>query len=94
MIFRRASALFAVVFAMAVVSITPALAADYPPGLQGTAVEVAGTKTGGVGSGSTGVAASGLPNTGFDGVLLWGALAILALGVALVVATRRRSHTN
>lgn len=98
MIFRRASALVAVAFLMVAVRVTPTWAAEYPPGLQGEAVGVAGTKTGGGGGGvagtSTGIAGSGLPNTGFDGVILLGGLAILLVGIGLIFASRRRGHTS
>jgi hypothetical protein len=59
---------------------------NYPPSPGAT------TEVKGVSSGVSGVQGSGMPHTGFDMSSLWWTLALLALGVALVVVSRRRAH--
>ncbi|MDQ1629391.1 MAG: hypothetical protein QOI54_3135 [Actinomycetota bacterium] len=98
---RRIAALFAALltagFGLAVTAAWAVADATYPPTVQGgsTGTAVEGTKVGSnVGSGaSNGVASNaggGLPHTGFEGALLWTALALVVAGLALMLVTRRR----
>ena len=82
MLVRRATAIAMSAVAMVMLGITPAWAANYPPG---------GTEGTGVGGVKTGAdSGSGLPHTGFDFAVLWVGLGVLLLGVILLATARRR----
>jgi len=83
---RRMTTLLAAVIATVLGFATAAVAdpAVYPPSVQGTGTEVKDVK---VGSGS------GLAETGFDNTLALAAIALLAVGIVLLVVSRRRSHS-
>jgi LPXTG-motif cell wall-anchored protein len=86
MIARRTAALIASVVGVFWLLTVPASAGDYPPaGVDDT--EVGGVKTGVLDT-------VGLANTGGNLSVLWIGLAVLAVGVALLVTTRRRRSTH
>jgi hypothetical protein len=92
MLVRRLAALAASILSFLFVSATAALATsgpDYPPSVGGTGTEVEGTV---VPSSDVANSGAGLPHTGFEVGLLVTALVLVALGVALVVSTRRRQR--
>lgn len=90
MIARRVSALLTALLTMVLTVATASLAAaaDYPPDVEGT-TDVQGTGV----PNEVANTSAGLPHTGFDGALIWTALALVVLGVAMIVVTRRR-HTH
>ena len=95
MFVRRVTAAVASLFALLFIQLAPAWADDatYPPAVQGRGTTgVGGVKAGE--SGLQGTGSGGLAHTGFDGTVLWAAIAILVLGVALIVASRRRMATR
>jgi hypothetical protein len=91
MLIRRIAALLASLFALALVTVTPALATsgpDYPPGVGGNDTGVQGTNVGR----EVGNNVGGLPHTGFEVGLMWTALAFVVLGVVLLAVSRRRAR--
>lgn len=89
MIAQRAAAFLASLVTLILVAVTPAWAANYPPGGGDDGVDVGGVKTG------RGVldSGSGLASTGFDMTYLWVGIAVLAVGVVMLVSMRRRTHS-
>ena len=85
---RRAIAVMASVVTLHVLTLAPAMAANYPPSNVG-GTGVAGTKSGILNGGST------LPQTGgFDFTILWLGLAVLLMGVVLMATTYRRTGSH
>lgn len=85
---RRAIAVMASVVTLHVLTLAPAMAANYPPGNVG-GTGVAGTKSGTLNGGST------LPQTGgFDFTILGLGLAVLLMGVVLMATTYRRTGSD
>ena len=80
---RRMTTLFAAVIVSVLGFSTAAVAANYPPSVQGTGTEVKGVKVG-----------AGLAGTGFDNTLILAAVALLAVGLVLLVMSRRRRHSS
>jgi LPXTG-motif cell wall-anchored protein len=102
---RRVSALFVAVITVGLSIATASVAwagvgtATYPPAVQGDDTAVEGTKVGSSVSGtlsdnSSGGLGGGLPHTGFEAGLMWTAIALVVLGLALLVVSRRRRHAS
>ena len=81
---RRMTTLFAAVIVSVLGFSTAAMAANYPPSVQGTDTGVKGVKVG----------AGGLAGTGFNNTLVLAAMALLAVGLVLLVMSRRRRHSS
>ena len=92
MLVRRLLAIISAVASFLLVGASAALAtsgADYPPTVGGTGTEVEGTVVPNTDVSNSG---GGLPHTGFEVGLLVLALILVAVGIALVVSTRRRQR--
>lgn len=87
MIRARVAAFCGFVVALTFVGSAAHANAVYPPTAVDPTTDVQGVKTG-VG----GVAGGGLADTGFNSMYLLLAVALLAVGVALVLVSRRRAH--
>lgn len=93
---RRISALFVALFTvgLSVATATWAAAASYPPDVEGTSTGVQDTGVLGTKVSNDVANVGGLPHTGFSGGLIWTAVALLVVGLALLVVSRRRGQTD